>query len=208
MRLILASSSPRRRELLSQCGLRFEIVKPDIDETRLPHEPLITYVERLSRQKAAAVAENFGAELALIIAADTIVVLAADSIGIDAEGELLGKPADAADARAMLRRLRGRAHQVITAFTLHMHAQPARIITRHVRTRVHMRDFTNAEIDVYVASGDPLDKAGSYAIQNEAFHPVARIEGSYSNVVGLPMEAVSAAFAEIGWPITKTEQPL
>ena len=71
-----------------------------------------------------------------------------------------------------------------------------------------MRDFTNAEIDVYAASGDPLDKAGSYAIQNEAFHPVARIEGSYSNVVGLPMEAVSAAFAEIGWPITKTEQPL
>ena len=182
MRLILASSSPRRQELLSQLGLEFEVVKPDIDESRRRDEVLLDYAERLSREKAAAVAKALDGSPALIIAADTIV--------IDHEGELLGKPADAADARRMLRRLRNRAHQVVTAFTVRQSVGRPRVITRHGRTVVRMRDFSDAEIEAYIASGDPFDKAGGYAIQNEAFHPVAGIEGSYSNVVGLPLEAL------------------
>lgn len=180
MRLILASSSPRRQRLLSQLGLDFEVLKPDIDEARLAGEALLAYAERLSRQKAAAAATKLDAPRALVIAADTIV--------IDHAGELLGKPADAADARRMLRHLRGRAHQVITAFTLRRTGKSPRTITGHARTTVIMRDYSDAEIDAYIASGDPFDKAGGYAIQNEAFHPVARIEGGYSNVVGLPLD--------------------
>ena len=189
MRTILASSSPRRRELLAQLGLRFEIVKPDIDESRRDAEDLIAYAERLSREKAQAVAHLLDGGPALIISADTIV--------LDG-GELLGKPADAADARRMLRQLRGRAHVVVTAFTLHRASDAPRVITRHARTLAYMRDFNDAEIEAYIASGDPLDKAGAYGIQNDAFRPVARIEGSYSNVVGLPLEALAEALAELG----------
>lgn len=190
MRLILASSSPRRRELLAQLGLRFDIVKPDIDETRRAAEDLVDYAERLSREKAEAVARTLDGEPALIISADTIVV---DG------GELLGKPADAADARRMLRQLRGREHVVVTAFTLYRAGDSSRVITRHARTAVYMRDFSAAEIDDYIASGDPLDKAGAYGIQNAAFRPVARIEGSYSNVVGLPLDELQAALRELGY---------
>ena len=200
MRLILASSSPRRQQLLKDLGLSFAVVKPDIDESLKPEEKLVSYVERLSREKAEAVARQLEADSALIIAADTIVVLGAEPVGSEGDGELLGKPADPAAARAMLRRLRGRAHTVVTAFTLlRVEAQP-QSITRQVRTTVHMRDYTEAEIDAYIASGDPFDKAGGYAIQNEAFRPVARIEGSYSNVVGLPMDELKAGLSEIGCP--------
>ncbi len=198
MRLILASSSPRRRELLSQLGVKFEIIKPDIDESRQAGEELVSYVRRLSREKAETVAGAIGDSPALILSADTIVALAADSVSVDEDGGLLGKPTDAADARRMLKRLRGRAHEVITAFTLHRHDERPQVITRHERTIVYMRDFSDAEIDAYVETGDPLDKAGAYAIQNEAFHPFARIEGSYSNVVGLPLELLKAAMGEIG----------
>ncbi len=198
MRLILASSSPRRQELLSQLGLQFEIIKPDIDESRRQGEDLVRFVERLSREKAEAVIKTLDSAPVLIISADTIVVLAADTIGIDEEGDLLGKPADAAEARRMLQRLRKRAHHVITAFTLYRQGNQPRIITRHQRTVVHMRDYADDEVDAYIATGDPLDKAGAYAIQNEAFHPVERIEGSYSNVVGLPMAELKAALIEIG----------
>ena len=200
MRLILASSSPRRQELLTQLGLRFEIIKPEIDESRLDGENLIEYAERLSREKAEAVVNALDSSPTLVISADTIVILAADTIGVDQDGELLGKPADAADARRMLQNLRNRAHQVITAFTVYLKAQPPRVITRHAETAVHMRDYSDAEIDAYIASGDPFDKAGGYAIQNEAFHPVARIEGSYSNVVGLPLDELQAALREVGCP--------
>ena len=199
MRLILASSSPRRQELLSQLGPAFEIIKPDIDESHRQGEDLVRFVERLSREKAEAVVATLDRTPALIISADTIVVLAVDTIGIDEAGDLLGKPADAAEARRMLQRLRKRAHQVITAFTLYRQGSQPRVITRHVRTVVHMRDFTDDEIDAYIATGDPLDKAGAYAIQNEAFQPVERIEGSYSNVVGLPLAELKAALKEIGY---------
>lgn len=199
MRLILASSSPRRRDLLASLGLTFDIIKPEIDETQHPGEDPYTFVQRLSREKAAAVAAKIEAP-ATILAADTIV-LAADTIGVDAAGDILGKPVDADDARAMLRRLRGREHIVCTAFTLHHRpaddSDDSQIITEAVKTRVTMRRYTDAEIDAYIASGDPFDKAGSYAIQNEAFAPVAHIDGDYNNVVGLPLDAVRAALASL-----------
>ena len=184
MRLILASSSPRRQALLRQLVNSFEVMKPAIDESRHIGEDPVDYAERLSQEKAAAVATMLDELPALIIAADTIV--------IDHEGALLGKPVDAADARRMLRHLRDRAHCVVTAFTVRQNVAPSQVITRHARTEVVMRDYSDAEIDAYIASGDPFDKAGGYAIQNEAFHPVERIEGSYSNVVGLPLEELQA----------------
>lgn len=188
MRLILASSSPRRQDLLRQLVSDFEVMKPDIDESRHHGEALLDYAERLSREKAAAVANALDGSPALIIAADTIV--------IDHESQLLGKPADAADARWMLRHLRNRAHQVVTAFTVCRGAGRPRVITRRARTVVRMRDFSDAEMEAYIASGDPFDKAGGYAIQHEAFHPVASIEGSYSNVVGLPLDELREVLSE------------
>ena len=200
MRLILASSSPRRQALLSQLALRFDVIKPNVDESRRGGEGLIAYAERLSRDKAMAVADALSREPVLIISADTIVALDADGNRPDAAGEMLGKPADPADARRMLRRLRQRAHLVITAFTLYRRAETPRLITRHATTIVHMRNYSDEEIDTYIASGDPMDKAGAYAIQNADFAPVARIEGSYSNVVGLPLEALKTALEEFDIP--------
>ena len=165
------------------------MIKPDIDESRRADEDLVEYAERLSREKAEAVIVALEASPALVVAADTIV--------IDHEGELLGKPADAADARRMLRHLRARAHHVVTAFTVQRNSQPPQAYTGHARTAVYMRDYSDAEIDAYIASGDPFDKAGGYAIQNDAFHPVARIEGSFSNVVGLPLDELQQTLKEL-----------
>ena len=189
MRLILASSSPRRRLLLQKLGLDFAVMKPQIDESRRPGESLTTCAERLSRQKAAAVAVRLGDEAAVVIAADTMVAL---------DDEWLGKPRDADEARRMLKKLRGRRHQVYTAFTLHQTGQPPRIITTGVCTHVFMRGYADAEIEAYIASGDPFDKAGAYAIQNRSFRPVDRIEGSYANVVGLPLDELGTALDELG----------
>jgi len=197
-RLILASSSPRRRELLGSLGVAFDIVKPDIDETQHPGEPPLEYVGRLSRQKAEAIAAQVVPDAA-ILAADTVVILAADTIGIAENGEILGKPVDAADARRTLNLLRNRPHIVCTAFTLlHKDAQAMTGMTQPVQTLVYMRDYTDAEIDAYIATGDPFDKAGSYAIQHEQFHPVDHIEGSYTNVVGFPLDEIRLALLDIG----------
>jgi septum formation protein len=197
MRLILASSSPRRRQLLSELIEAFDVIKPDVDETQLQDEAPLVYVERLSRQKAQAVAARMEPQTT-VLAADTIVILAADTIGIEENGEILGKPLSAQDARLMLRRLRGRDHRVCTAFTL-LHAD--QVHTEIVCTTVTMRDYSDAEIDAYIATGDPFDKAGSYAIQHEQFRPVMRIEGSYSNVVGLPVEQVRAVLLRCGFTL-------
>lgn len=201
MRLILASSSPRRQQLLSELGIKFDIIKPQIDESRREHEPVLDYVRRLSREKAEAVIGALDDDPRLILSADTIVALADDTVGMHERGELLGKPHDAADARRMLIRLRELPHQVITAFSLLQSGVSASIITRHERTIVHMRAYSDREIERYIDSGDPFDKAGAYAIQNEAFHPVARIEGSYSNVVGLPLVALKTALIEMGYSL-------
>ncbi len=213
MTFILASSSPRRRELLASLGIDFTIIRPQVDETQHPGEAPLDYVARLSREKAAAVAAQVN-EPAAVLAADTVVILGADTLGIDERGDILGKPADAAEARAMLRRLRGRTHQVCTALTLlrvntagarRASSQPlpegVSPTTRVTRTDVTMRDYTDAEIEAYIATGDPFDKAGSYAIQHAGFNPVARIDGSYTNVVGLPLETLRAMLADIGWPV-------
>jgi septum formation protein len=224
MNLILASSSPRRRELLTKLGIPFTIIKPDIDETQRPGEPPLDYVRRLSREKAETVAHQLPSSTApdedllplsakwgggrgegIVLAADTIVVLGADTLGVDERGDILGKPADANEAREMLRRLRGRTHQVITAMTLHSLTPGSSnggggVVTRLTSTSVTMRDYTDAEIDAYIATGDPFDKAGSYAIQHPIFQPVARIDGCYTNVVGLPLCTLKTMLAEIGWP--------
>lgn len=186
MRFILASSSPRRREILSQMIPEFEIIKPDVDESRQAGERATDYVQRLARAKAQAVVDQLDDPQATVLAADTIVVF---------EGEILGKPANAAQARRVLQRLCHRSHDVYTAFTVQ------RGTYRHtdlVRTIVHMRDYRADEIEAYIATGDPFDKAGSYAIQHVGFHPVERIEGSHSNVVGLPAAAVRHALTISG----------
>ncbi|MEM9952123.1 MAG: Maf family nucleotide pyrophosphatase [Chloroflexota bacterium] len=195
MRFILASSSPRRRAIISEMIDEFEIIKPDIDETQHNNEAPLAYVKRLSREKAQAVAEQVLADDATILAADTVVILAADTIGIEENGEILGKPIDADDAKAMLTRLRNRPHFVCTAFTL---MRGRYHVTEVVSTKVHMRDYSDAEIDAYIATGDLFDKAGSYAIQHEGFHPVREIEGSYSNVVGLPADEVRQELIRAG----------
>ena len=188
LRLVLASASPRRRELLASLNLRFTVDAPQLEERPRCGEDPRAWAGRLSQEKAALVAARH-APPALILAADTLVI---------DDGEALGKPVNADDAHRMLRRLRGRAHEVCTAFTLQPAGDAGRRLTRLGRTRVHMRAWSDAEQAAYVAGGDPLDKAGAYAIQHPVFAPAARIEGSYSNVVGLPLELLQEALREFG----------
>jgi septum formation protein len=171
LKLILASGSPRRAELLRGAGLAFEIVIPDIDEAPRPHEAPADFVMRTAREKA----ESISAAGAVILAADTAVVDGA---------RILGKPVDTADAAAMLRSLSGRTHEVMTGVCL---CFPGGAGCFHTETRVTFRDLSETEIAAYVATGEPMDKAGAYAIQGGAAKMVRRVEGSYSNVVGLPL---------------------
>jgi len=195
---ILASGSPRRRDMIASLGIDFAIIKPDIDETQYPSEPPLAYVQRLSSSKADAVAKRLSSP-ATILAADTIVILSADTIGITDTGDLLGKPENSIHARDMLLSLRNRPHVVITAFTLlHLGENPARY-SDYAQTRVFMRDYADAEIEAYIATGDPFDKAGGYAIQHNGFMPVSHIEGCYNNVVGLPLCAVKRGLIAVGW---------
>lgn len=200
MRFILASSSPRRRELIASLGFEFEIIKPDVDETQHADENPYEFVERVSNDKAKAVVQMVSQQNddTVILAADTIVV-AADTIGVDFDGELLGKPENDADARGMLQRLRGISHTVCTAIQVIRLGDEAQQISQQVRTLVTMRDYSDAEIDAYIATGDPMDKAGSYAIQHPVFRPVDHIDGCYNNVVGLPLCAVKQALSEVGF---------
>jgi septum formation protein len=168
--LILASASPRRRELLATLGVDFSVVVPEIVETPRPGEKPRAFAERLAEEKACAVEAD-----GIIVAADTIVVL----------GEtILGKPVDAEHARDMLTALSDQAHEVVTGVCVKSIGSP---ITFSVITKVFFRALSPEEIEEYVASGDPLDKAGAYAIQGGAAPMVHRIEGSYTNVVGLPL---------------------
>lgn len=175
-RLILASGSPRRRELLSRMGYDFEIQVPDVDEH--VSGPAREVVGILSRRKAEAVA-NVRAE-GVIIASDTLVSL---------DDAALGKPEDAADARRMLRALSGRVHEVFTGVTI-IDAAAGRAQTRVVRTGVRFRELSDVEIDGYVATGEPMDKAGAYAIQGGARGFVSALDGSYENVIGFPVEDI------------------
>jgi septum formation protein len=186
--LILGSTSPRRHQLLTEAGIAFGAARPDIDETPLPTEPADAYVARLSREKALAVAAQEHGTAALILTADTTVAH---------DGDILGKPEDAADAEAMLRRLAGRAHQVHSGVTV-LNVVTKTLSTQVTTTDVYMRPYSDADIAAYIASGDPFGKAGSYAIQNRAFHPVERLQGCYTNVVGLPMCVVCRLLATHG----------
>ena len=184
LRIVLASSSPRRREILSALGLSFETRPSDVDESLRDGEPAFEAAERLAREKASAVVA--GDPDALVVAADTLVVL---------DGEALGKPKDRADARRTLSRLAGRSHEVVTGVAL---ARNGRLVSGREVTRVLFAPMTPAEVDAYVASGEPDDRAGSYAIQGIGGLFVARVEGSPSNVVGLPVRLLYTLAAEIG----------
>jgi len=172
-RLILASGSPRRRELLQRMGYDFAVVSPDVDES--VDEPPRQAVAILARRKALAAAE--GRTEGVVLAADTLVSL---------DGHSLGKPRDGAEARAMLKALSGREHEVFTGVCL-VDCKTGRQAVHVERTGVRFRVLTDGEIDSYVASGDPLDKAGAYGIQGGAGAFVEEISGSYENVMGLPV---------------------
>ena len=189
--LILASASPRRRELLGGLGLRFETRSADVDETPHPGEEAEAYVVRLAREKAAAVARPGE----LVLAADTTVVV---------DGEILGKPLDAEDARRMLRQLAGREHEVLTGIALF---EVERTAARADLSRVRMAPLTDEEIDWYVATGEPMDKAGAYGIQGLGSLFVEAVDGNYTNVVGLPVPAVYKLFAELGYDLRSFRLP-
>ncbi len=188
--LILASNSPRRKQLLALGSWEYKVVSCEVDETPEPGEPPDAYVQRLAVSKSRAAAEMIHDEPteSLIIAADTTVVDA---------GQILGKPQNDLEAARMLQRLRGHAHQVYTAIALLRPADGV-LLNDVCCTDVPMRAYTQSEIEAYVASGDPLDKAGAYAIQNHAFHPVQTLTGCYANVVGLPLCHLSRSLRRMG----------
>jgi MAF protein len=173
--LILASSSPRREQLLTAMGLSFIVAIPHVDESVGAYEAPKDVARRLCIAKAQAVAASYAE--GLIIAADTLVTL---------DGEILDKPIDAKDATDMLTRLRNRQHEVHTGLAV-LDATTHRLRHQVVTTIVRMRNYKDDEIGRYVTDGDPFDKAGGYAIQHDAFQPVASIRGCYTNVVGLPV---------------------
>ncbi|HEX5411524.1 MAG TPA: Maf family protein [Terriglobia bacterium] len=180
IRLILASNSPRRRELLRNAGFQFDVRPSGIAEARLPNESPEDFARRLARDKALDVARQSQAGC---------VVLGADTV-VSVNGEILEKPVDSADAARMLQILSGRTHRVITGVCL-VRAPESVLAWRHETTSVTFRKLTDEEIESYVASGEPFDKAGGYAIQGLASRFVPRIEGCYFNVVGLPIPMVS-----------------
>jgi septum formation protein len=196
--LILASASPRRRELLAQAGLEFVVEPADIDETPLPNEAASAYVQRVATEKAQAVCaarRARDAEPFIVLAADTAVVLP------DSSGEsrtILGKPLHAADAERMLALLSGRTHAVMTGVAAVSSSRPGRTVADVEITHVTLNVMTPLEIEDYVATGEPLDKAGAYAIQGYAARWIPRIEGDYFNVVGLPIARVIALLADAG----------
>jgi septum formation protein len=184
--LILASQSPRRRELLAALGVPFEVAASDVEEMAWPGETPAALVQRLARSKAQAVADRYPGRI--VLGADTVVVL--DDI-------VLGKPADAAEAMTMLRSLRGRSHLVLSAVYALNVAAGQEAAALHT-SLVWMRDYGDAEVAAYIASGDPLDKAGAYAIQNPSFAPVAAIEGCFSSVMGFPLAEVAHVLEAVG----------
>jgi septum formation protein len=184
--IVLASASPRRAQLLASVGIRFEAASSDIPEEFLPDESPVDHVRRLAEAKARAVAGRHAGRF--FVGADTIVVC---------DGEPLGKPRDRRDAERMLRRLSGKAHDVITAYAVY-DAVDGRIEIAAITTRVRFKTLQPAEIAAYVETDCPLDKAGAYGIQGRAASMVERIDGSYTNVVGLPVEETVATLARMG----------
>lgn len=187
MQLILASSSPRRQELLRQIGIPFVVEVPEVDEHAVHAESPAELVERLALRKARAVAARHPD--ALVLGADTIVVV---------DGEVLGKPADRAEAEAMLGRLSGRPHQVLTGVAVVRGPEEQ---VAHEETVVRFAPLTREQIRWYVETGEPMDKAGAYGIQGRAAALIASISGDYYNVVGLPLHRTVQMLAQFGYPI-------
>lgn len=190
MKLILASSSPRRAEILRGAGITFEVCAPQVEEVRQPNESVEKMVARFAEAKARAAAESVGGNIhAIIIGADTAVEL---------DGAIFGKPRDAVDAREMLSYLSGRTHDVLTGiFVLRL----PDVVTRSAveKTAVTFAPLDPIEIEAYITSGEPFDKAGGYAIQGRAGRYIPRIDGCYFNVVGLPLARLHALLGELGW---------
>lgn len=191
-RLILASGSPRRRELMSLLGVAFEVRVPDVDERPGAVEIPVQVPQRISRLKAEQVAH--WVDEGAVVAADTVVVH---------KGEILGKPRDAREACAMLRRLRGEPHLVLSGVTV-LDAATGKEITELCESKVWLRPMHGAEIEAYVASGDPMDKAAAYAIQNTEFAPVAKVVGCPANVMGLPVCHVVRNLKRLGMALPQT----
>ena len=185
-RVILASASPRRRDLLKLVGIEHEVRPADIDESLLPGETPAAHAERLAREKAHAVAEHEPG--AVVIAADTIVVV---------DGDVLGKPLDARDAHAMLRRLSGRTHTVLTAIAV---AKESRTESAVESVAVTFRPLNDEEIDAYIATGEPMDKAGAYGIQGYGATIVERVDGDYFSVMGLGLRRLVELLERVGAP--------
>lgn len=193
--LVLASASQRRQQFLRDLGLIFTIVAADIDETPLPGEEPTAMTQRLAEAKANAVAQRLPREMqAIIIASDTTVALG---------NEIYGKPIDAEDAARMLRNLRNGVHEVISAVTL------LRTIDRKQKTRINhtlvrMRAYSDAEIAAYIASGDPMDKAGAYGIQSPGFAPACALDGCFASVMGLPLVDLCDLLSDFGVPVKRS----
>jgi len=185
-RIILASASPRRKELLEKIGLKFEVEPSDSAEDMCSGLSPDELARAISLGKARAVASRH--RNTIVIAADTFIVF---------RGKIMGKPGTEAEARRMLMRLRGKPHSVITGFTI-LDVDSDKVLTKEVETVVHIKNLTQEEIDAYVKSGEPLDKAGAYAIQGLGSVIVERIEGDYFNVIGLPLSALAEGLEEFG----------
>jgi septum formation protein len=202
--LVLGSSSPRRKELLSVLGLTFEVLKPETEETPRPGETPVAYVRRNADEKGAWIAARLAATPAryphgaVVVSADTIVVLGDD---------ILEKPLSTGHAADMLRRLSGQTHTVVSGVSLRTAVQAVpRAVTFTVRTQVKIKDLSDREIQSYIRTGEPMDKAGAYAAQGIGSYMVERIDGSYSNVVGLPIaEVVQALERDFAFPLFADE---
>jgi MAF protein len=191
--ILLASGSPRRRELIALLGLPYETTPANVDETPRSGEEATSMVVRLSRAKV----DSARATIRLFDRPTTRPILLAADTTVSLDGEILAKPADAVEARSMLTRLRGRSHHVYTAITL-IDLETGEQITDLATTEVPMRDYSDAEVEAYIATGDSLDKAGGYAIQHGGFNPVAKMNGCYANVVGLPLCHVARSLRALG----------
>jgi septum formation protein len=191
MKLILASSSPRRAEVLRNARFVFQVRPAAVDETRLPHEAAEDYVRRVAQAKAHAVAEPARAagERAMVIAADTIVL---------AEAQILGKPKDAEDAHRMLRLFSGKTHEVLTALSV-INISTGQEALHVEKTRVEFLKMSEEEIESYIQTGEPFDKAGAYGIQGIAGRFATCIEGCYFNVLGLPLSRLWTTLKALGW---------
>ena len=186
-RLVLASGSPRRREILESAGLEFEVEAPNVFESPpSAGEDAEDYAQRMACHKALAVSARLGR--GVVLGADTVVVL---------EGEILGKPESASQAEEMLDRLRGRGHEVATGLAA-VDSLTGRVETAAVTSTVHMREYDDDEVAAYVASGEPFDKAGAYGVQDPDFRPAEGVEGCYLNVVGLPFCRAAALLSSLG----------